>query len=178
MKTTSILLISLFLTTFLYGNDPVLPMDKGEKWGTSYESFIKNSKPGVKSQKFNPGTRPDYSNRILDHLAGLNENIIKDSQVVKFQNEPEKEYIFIKNRLSIISIAWNTMDKIEQQKLFDILSRKFGQPDKKKELKAMVYSFSDNTTKILFFSTDISGDTCSCQVHFYPRNLFKILIVE
>lgn len=170
----------IFLMTGLplYAADPIRADKDTYKWGNTYEEFTKGLPKNLQSETFRLSGRPDYNNMILNYVIGLNSGLTGKTVIFRIMMEPVKEYVFINNRLSCISYLWENAQNGKEKDILAGLGREFGSPEIKTMKKETLYTYNNNITKVMMYKTPGEDGSIKYRLYFYPRNLFRLLIME
>jgi len=162
----------------LYAGDSSLADTDIRKWGIAYEEFAKRLPKNIPSETFPLSGRPDYNNMILNYLTGLNSGLTGKTVILRIMMDPVKEYVFINNKLSCISHLWENPQNSREKDILAGLGRDFGSPKVKTINKETIYAYNNNNTKVMMYKTPGEDGSMKYRIYFYPRNLFRLMIME
>ncbi|MDY6932679.1 MAG: hypothetical protein SVZ03_00480 [Spirochaetota bacterium] len=132
-----------------------------------------NSK--VKFIEFTPYDKPEYENRIMNYIIARGENLKRQIKILRIKSEPQKDFLFLKNRLYTIKESYKSITIQKLNTIIKGLTSKYGNSNVQKDNKMAIYSFSNNKTKVIVYSY---LKTNKCDIYFYDCKLFHILFSE
>ena len=161
-----------------YGSPLPVPVEKGPEWGLTYKAVSGKAPKGIKSETFSPVEKQDYQNAILSHLSGINSDLNGKTVIYRLLTVPVKDYIFIHNKLYLISYQWvDASDRMERE-IADTIGREYGTPHVKKSKTETIYTYSRETTQVIMYKTIDEKGMIKYQIYYYPKSLFRILFRE
>ena len=154
------------------------PVEAGEilyAWGMDMDSFRRQSS-GVEFISFHPSVAPNYKNRIMTYIIGIDMNTRDKMEVLRLNSRPVADYLFVNKKLFSVLEDHGETAAANVQALHNRLVRQFGKGELKQEGLLSVYSFADQKTKVLLYAEKIDDGKIKCKVYYYPKKLFMMLL--
>ncbi len=169
---TSIILIVSLLYTSAYS----LPVKF--QWGTPIETIKNSHKPGETCTLFKPKERPDYKNKILGFILGIDANAADRILILRTGSDPRIDYLFVNNRLYTVMEDYGIVNETRIRGIQSALERLYGPHHLKQDSNLYIYSYKNDTTRVLFYVIRQSEERNQCRLYLYTSRLFSTLLLE
>ncbi|MCP4762486.1 MAG: hypothetical protein GY870_11955 [archaeon] len=161
---------------FLYNSNNLYSTSTVDSWAISRDAVIKeNITPSTKYIEFSPAKKPKYENKIMNYIVALDQELMNEIKIIRIQANPEKDFLMVKNKLYSIKESYNSISKKKMDKVIKKLTSRYGKSSLQKDEKMVIYTFSNNQTKVLVYSYLKSK---KAEVYLYAKQLFKMLISD
>ena len=154
-------------------SDPLL---REPEWRISQQQVLETLPAGSNHELFTPKQKPEYKNRIINHLMSIDETIEGRMVVLQTGINPRRDYVFLDNSLCIILYQWDDMPGETLSLLLHELERQYGQPQTGADESLPSLSYRNNKSCALLIKRQSSGKGTDVRLYLYPKNLFYILL--
>lgn len=122
--------------------------------------------------------KPDYHNKIVSHLISLDESIQGRITVLRTGTNPQKDFIFMDDRLCSILYEWNERPAEMFKSLDNELARRYGPAEGTTDVNETSRSYKGTRTCAMLTRRPSGGNGIDIRLYLYPRNLFYILLQQ
>jgi len=146
------------------------------EWGTTIDILKKSNE--AKYTLFTPIERPEYKNRIINHLSRMDEGLLKKIIVMRIKSEKQVDYLFLDGKLFSVLEDWGKVDVQKLSELKKTLAVKYGEPSVRSGEKFTVYSFNNASSRIFCYATPYKDGKTRCRIYYYTKKLYKMLLLD
>lgn len=146
-------------------------------WG-SKKADLTSALGAGRCTEFRPTDRPKYRNKILSYITAIDADLESKIVIVRTESKPVVDYLFVNDRLYTVMENWGQVDSATEKSIQSRLGGRFGQPIIQKDTNLHIYSYNNDTTKVLCYFTRLPEGAAQCKVYYYTRKLFRMLITE
>ena len=127
---------------------------------------------------FKLGDKPDYQNKIISHLVSLDEGIKGRIIVLRTGSNPQKDFIFMDDRLCSVLYEWEDKPADLFSSLEKELARRYGPSESSDDDGSKTRSYKNNRTCAMLTRRPSGGRGIDIRLYLYPRNLFYFLLQQ
>jgi hypothetical protein len=148
------------------------------QWGITLNQVMSSLPTDKKITQFNPKQKENYSNKIMSYIIAIDNTLEEKITIVRINSQPVVDYLFINNTLYSVMEDWNDIDSSVEKNIKDNLEKKFSTPNLQQENNKLIYSFSDEKTKVLYYVLNFPNNKNNCAVYYYTKKLFRMLMMD
>lgn len=171
-------IVAYLLITLLPGLRGVSKAIDYTSWGAEKAHYItRNFSPETRYCEFTPASNPGYKNKIMSYIIALSDKFRDSISIVKTKTNPERDFLFVKNRLYSISEIYESLTDKKAQTIIQSLTASFGAPVVEKGASYTQYSYATAKTRVMarIFRREHRTE---CKIYYYSTDIFKRLMVE
>lgn len=171
IKNIILILISIFVMNIAaYSADDTIIYDK---WGITKENIISNLKLTDKDYIiFQLKDKSDYNNKIVTYIVTLAKELEPEIDVLRITSRPEKDFLFIKNKLCSIKESYKNISKNNFNNLLQKLTSAYGKPTHNPGDAMDIYFIDTENTKVILHYHKQEN---LCIIYFHDSKLFHNL---
>jgi len=151
---------------------------KGSKWELSFDDFKKMLPKQTRHIIFKPEEKPGYSNKIINFIKAIAPKQSAKIIIIRIGTNPGVDYLFINKRLYSAMLDWGIVSAESAGTIISRLASEYKVQSVEKGEQESTYSFKNNKTDIILYTTRVSDSTLKCIIYFYTKKMFKKLILE
>ncbi|MBN2160406.1 MAG: hypothetical protein JW807_13515 [Spirochaetes bacterium] len=148
------------------------------EWGTELEKVKKSLPSDRESTQFTPRDKQNYKNKILSYITAIDADLADKIIILRLETRPVTDFLFVKDRLYTVMEDWGRVDEKTEKEIHAKLAGLYGKPLVQQDKSFFIYSYSNDTTKVLYYLMKLPEGKSQCKVYYYTRQLFKMLISE
>ena len=148
------------------------------EWGSSMATVRKGVPAGAPTVQFTPSEDPEYENKIMSYITAIDAELIRKITIIRVKSQPVSDYLFVGDRLYTIMESWGEVEARRGKEIETALTGRYGAPLVQQDKNLSIYSYNNDTTKLLYYLMKVSDTRSKCTVYYYTKKLFRILIME
>jgi len=170
--TLCLLLMSCGIRFFLYSN----PIPPDPEWRISRKIVTERLPADSEHEIFTPSQKPEYKNRIINHLLSIDESINGRIIVLSTGANPRQDYVFLDDSLCIVMYEWENLPQSTLDIMLGELGHRYGLPQTGEDNSLPSLSYRDTRSCVLLIKRPSGSKGTDVRLYLYPRNLFYYLL--
>ena len=170
--TLCFILLNCGIPLFVH-SDP-LPPDP--EWRISRKIVTERLPAGSEHEIFTPQKKPEYKNRIINHLLSIDESINGRIIVLSTGANPRQDYVFLDDSLCIVLYEWENLPQSTLDLMLGELGQRYGRPQAGENDSLPSLSYKNTQSCALLIKRPSGAKGTDVRLYLYPRNLFYYLL--
>jgi len=114
----------------------------------------------------------------MSYITAIDAELIRKITIIRVKSQPVSDYLFVGDRLYTIMESWGEVEARRGKEIETALTGRYGAPLVQQDKNLSIYSYNNDTTKVLYYLMKVSDTRSKCTVYYYTKKLFRILIME